>query len=81
MLRMYEMKNKTKRNKTHTHAPHQLSGKGIWKELSITTESCQEKSVQEKDRGQPAKEKEPQTAAEVENHCLKESFGKNRTNK
>lgn len=37
----------------------------------------QEKSVQEKDRGEPAKEKELQTAAEVKHHCLKESFGIN----
>lgn len=40
----------------------------------------QEKSVQEKDRGEPAKEKELQTAAEVKHHCLKESFGINWAN-
>lgn len=46
-----------------------MNGQELGKEL--TTESCQEKSVQEKDRGEPAKEKELQTAAEVKNHCLK----------
>lgn len=46
----------------------------IGKELSLTTESCQEKFVQEKDRGEPAKEKELQTAAEVKNHCLKRAL-------
>lgn len=50
---------------------HNLNGQEIGKELSLTTESCQEKSVQEKDRGEPAKEKELQTAAEVKDHCVK----------
>ena len=57
-----------------------LNGKVIGKDLSLTTESCQEKPVQEKDRGEPVKEKELQTAAEVKGHCLKESFGMSRAN-
>lgn len=36
--------------------------------------------MQEKGRGEPAKEKELQKAAEVKNHCLKESFGINLVN-
>lgn len=48
-----------------------LNGHETGKERSLATESCQEKSVQEKDREEPAKEKELQTAAEVKHHCLK----------
>ena len=51
-----------------------VNGQEIGKELSLTTESCQEKSVQEKDRGEPAKEKALQTAAEVKNHCLERAL-------
>lgn len=48
-----------------------MNGHETGKERSLATESCQEKSVQEKDREEPAKEKELQTAAEVKHHCLK----------
>jgi hypothetical protein len=52
----------------------QLKWRGNGKELSTTPESYQEKSVQEKDREEPAKELDLQIAAGAENHCLKESF-------
>lgn len=52
----------------------------IGKEPSPNIESYQEKSVQEKCRREPAKEKEMLKPAEVKNHCLKENFDTNLIN-